>query len=94
MLRLMRTQVRCDLGLERRIGLAEKMQHQDVFGGNRAVGLELEQPVARCVLQSEQRLTGGLDRAIQRRLLDEPLEARRAHLPARARLVESRLKSA
>ena len=50
------------------------MHHQDVFGRNGAVGLQLEQPVPIAVLCFQQRVTGMIDAAIQRRMRGESVE--------------------
>jgi hypothetical protein len=41
------------------------VHHQNVFGGNRAVRLELEQPVALGVLRAYERVARGRDAAIK-----------------------------
>jgi hypothetical protein len=49
--RLPGAQVDRDLVLERLIDLAEEVLEKDVFCGNRGIGLEIEDPVAICLLQ-------------------------------------------
>ena len=48
-----------DVGAETRLGLGvdlvEEMVEQDVFGGDRRVGLQLEQPVAVVMLEAPER---------------------------------------
>ncbi len=65
MLALGLAQVAGDVALERGLGGAEEMVEQDVFGRNRRVRLELEQPVPVGVLAAEQRVARPRDRGIE-----------------------------
>ena len=52
-----------NLGLQSRIDLIHVVHHQDVFGGNGAIGFELKAPIAIRVLKIEQRVQGSPDRS-------------------------------
>src|SRR6185437_10059877 len=56
------SQVDRELALELRLDLIQEMHHQDVFGRNGAIGLELEDPVPVGPLLPDQRVAGGGDR--------------------------------
>ncbi len=58
-LALASTQIDADLRLQLLVDAVEKMFQQDVFGGDRRVGFELEQPMAVRVLAPGQRIGGG-----------------------------------
>src|SRR6185437_9076359 len=60
--RLLLAQIDSELALESRVDLIQIMHHQDVFGGNGAVGLELEEPVSVGPLQPDERIARGRDR--------------------------------
>ena len=92
-------QVAAELCLERGVDLVQEVHHHDVLGRDRAVRLELEQPVSLFILPRNQRIAGIRDRAIQRRIRYAPQLVRRAMSPraiaARIRLrcrVGSRLR--
>ncbi len=55
-----------DLGIRRVVDLAEIMLQQDVFGGNRRIGFELEAPMAIAILQRDQRRGGAIDGEVER----------------------------
>ena len=64
---LVSAQVNGDLDLQRCVDLRQKMHHQNVFGGNRAVRLQLEQPIALRMLRGDERIARDRDAALQLR---------------------------
>ena len=67
MLSLNAAQIDGDFAFQFEVGLlAEIMHEQHVFGRNRGVGLELEDPMAVRLLQVEQRLGRARDARLQR----------------------------
>ena len=82
---LMGTQVGCDLGLKLGVDLVQEVHHHDVFGGNGAVRLEFEQPIARGVLCGDHRIARLRDRTVQE-ARDGLGERERDHIGACGRL--------
>jgi len=68
---LMRTQIGGNTVLQTLVDLVQKMHHQDVFGGNRAIGFEFEQPIPFPALLRDQGIPGRRDRIVQRRYVIE-----------------------
>jgi hypothetical protein len=64
-LELLRAQVAGELRLQNRIDLVQVMHHQDVFGGNRAIRLQLERPIARGMLPVDERRAGAIDGVLE-----------------------------
>ncbi len=91
MVGLARAQVGGELGLERRIGLAEVVQHHDVFGRNRAVRLQLECPMTGLVLLTGQRRARRTQCAVERSCAVELFDL--ASQRTRGRLREVRVTS-
>ena len=85
MLGLPRAQVIGDLRLSARVDLVQEVHHHDVLRGNRAVRLELVEPVALFVLLRNERIAGFGDGAIQRRGIRYPLQRVRDDVAARVR---------
>src|SRR6185437_9034458 len=75
--RLPRAQIDGNLRLESGIDLIEVMHHQNVFSRNRAIGLELVQPVAVLVLCIQQRVASAFEAAIQSRPPGAPVDFQR-----------------
>ncbi len=59
---LARAQIDSDLALQLLVDAVEIMLQQDVFRRDRAIGFQLEHPVAICVLTACERRGGAIDR--------------------------------
>jgi hypothetical protein len=64
---LMGAQIGGYLGFEHGVDLVQEVHHHDVFGGNRCVGFELEQPVARRRLPGDHRVSRERDGSVEQR---------------------------
>ena len=84
MLGLTSAQISRELWLQRSVNLVQEVRHQDVLGGNGAVRLQLEQPIALRALQTDQRVARRGDRAIERREFREPVNLVRRCVGARS----------
>ena len=82
---LPRTQVIGDLGLQRRVDLIQEVHHHDVLRGDRAVRLELIEPVALGILLRDECLACRGNGAVQRRGIGDPLQRVRDDVAARVR---------
>src|ERR1700733_241291 len=63
----MRAQVSRDLGLETGVDLVQEVHHHDVLGGDGAVRLQLETPVALRALPGDQRVARERDGTVEER---------------------------
>ena len=88
---LVRAQVDGDLRSSAGIDLVQEVHHQDVFGRDGAVRLELEQPVALRALAGQQRSRAARDGAVERRAVHQARAgARRACAEGRAVIARDR----